>query len=96
MAKLFCSACKHSKYITANGKKQLYCRQREAFGVKPYLPTDATDANECLDFDPEQLRDAFRDNHTYTIQMSKCHLTQKDAAKGLLARDGPHFVSLKP
>lgn len=91
----YCSACKHSKYITANGKKQLYCRQREAWGQKPYLHADATDATECLDFDPERRQDAFRDNRTYMIQMSKCGMTKKDASKGILARDGPQFVSLK-
>ena len=89
MAKLFCSACKHSKYITANGKKQLYCRQREAFGVKPYLPTDATDASECLDFDPERRVDAYKSAERYKSDLHKCGLGLDDARRGRLSTEGP-------
>lgn len=85
--KAYCSACKHSKYITANGKKQLYCRQREAWGQKPYLPTDATDAEECLDYDPENWRDALTDRSNYVHAMKKCGIPLSEEQNGLLSRE---------
>ena len=82
-----CRTCKHSKYVVVNFRKMLRCKQREAWGQKPYLPTDATDAEECLDYDPENWRDALTDRSNYVHAMKKCGIPLSEEQNGLLSRE---------
>ena len=83
----FCSSCRHSKYVLANGIRKLLCKQREAFGQKPYIDTDCTDAEECLDYDPECLHAALTTRPAYLLAMSKCNIPLSEERPGLLANE---------
>lgn len=85
MQSKFCSTCKHSKYVTMRAVRKLLCRQREAFGLNPYINTDCTDAEECLDFDPENWRDDLTTRPNYAHIMKKCGIPLEDEKKGVLA-----------
>ena len=82
---IFCSACNHSRYVVTAGKKKLYCMQREALGISPYLPTNATDARECLDFDPENRMNNLTTRNQYTHSLRKCQIPLEEEKFGLLA-----------
>ena len=83
----YCSSCKHSKYVLANGIRKLLCKQREALGQKPYIDTDCTDAEVCLDYDPEHWRDALTTRSAYLQAMTKCGIPLSEERKGLLAKE---------
>ena len=85
--KLFCSSCRHSKYVVENGMRKLYCPQREAFGLRPYIATDCTDAEECLDFDPERWRESLTTRSAYLQAMSKCEIPLDEERTGLLSQE---------
>ena len=87
MKKKYCSTCRHSKYVLANNIRRLLCRQREAFGQKPYIDTDCTDAEVCLDYDPEQLRAALTTRPAYLQAMTKCSIPLSEERQGLLAKE---------
>ena len=87
MKKKFCSSCRHSKYVVANGIRKLYCPQREAFGMRPYIPTDCTDAEECLDFDPERWRNALTTRPAYLQAMTKCEIPLSEESQVVLANE---------
>ena len=87
--KTYCSQCRHSKYVQIGRYKQLYCRQREAFGQRPYIPPDATMAEDCLDFDPERRQDAYKSAERYKSDLHKCGLGLDDARRGRLSTEGP-------
>ena len=87
MKKKYCSTCRHSKYVLANNIRRLLCRQREAFGQNPYIDTDCTDAEVCLDYDPEQLRAALTTRPAYLQAMTKCDIPLSDERHGLLAHE---------
>jgi len=80
----FCSSCSHSKYVLVKGQKKLFCEQRLAFGMSGYMPADATDAEECLDFDPARRRDALTTRHAYQQAMKDCGIPLEDENNGLL------------
>ena len=82
--KQYCSRCRHSKYVLKNGIKKLLCRQRVAFGQKPYIDTDCTDAEECLDYDPENLRSALTTRKNYREAMSRAGIPLEEEADGIL------------
>ena len=87
MKKKYCSTCRHSKYVLANNIRRLLCRQREAFGQKPYIDTDCTDAEVCLDYDPEHLRAALTTRPAYLQAMTKCGIPLSEERQGLLAKE---------
>lgn len=61
MKKRYCSSCKHSKYVQYTGcGKALKCELDEALGICHTLPTDCTQAEVCLEFDPERAENALR------------------------------------
>ena len=82
--KNYCRKCKHSKYVMRKGVKQLFCEQRLAFGMSGYMPADATDAEECLDYDPEYWRDALTSRHAYQQAMKDCGIPLEDEKEGIL------------
>ena len=83
----YCSSCKHSKYVQANGIRKLLCKQREAFGQRPYVETDCTDAEECLDYDPERWRENLTTRSGYSHIMKKCGVPLEEEKKGVLAQE---------
>jgi len=87
MKKRYCSTCRHSKYVLANGTRKLLCHQRQAFGQNPYIDTACTDAEVCLDYDPEQLRAALTTRPAYLQAMSKCGIPLIEEKYGLLANE---------
>ena len=84
--KNYCRRCKHSKYVVLKGEKKLFCQQRLAFGMSGYMPPDASDAEECLDFDPEQWQDALTTRHAYQQAMKDCGIPLEDEKKGVLCK----------
>ena len=87
MKKKYCSTCRHSKYVLANNIRRLLCRQREAFGQNPYIDTDCTDAEVCLDYDPERLQAALTTRPAYLQAMTKCGIPLSEERQGLLAKE---------
>ena len=87
MKKKYCSTCRHSKYVLANNIRRLLCNQRSAFGQTPYIDTDCTDAEVCLDYDPEHWRDALTTRSAYLQAMTKCGIPLSEERKGLLAKE---------
>ena len=83
----YCSSCRHSRYVQANGIRKLLCRQREAFGQNPYIDTDCTDAEVCLDYDPEQLHSALTTRPAFLQAMTKCGIPLIEEKYGLLANE---------
>ena len=82
----YCSSCKHSKYVQDGfGRQYLRCYQREAFGQRSRIPKDCTDAEECLDYDPERWRDSLTSRSGYKTAMSKMGISMAEADQGLLA-----------
>ena len=81
----YCSSCKHSKYEQDGlGRRYLHCAQREAFGQKPRMPTDSRDAEECLDYVPERMRDALSTRHKYSQMMRDCGIPLSEEKGGVL------------
>ena len=85
MKRTYCSTCRHSKYVQVNNIRKLLCQQRQAFGQKPYLSTDCTAAEDCLDYDPERLSAAFTTRPAYLQAMTKCGIPLSEERHGLLA-----------
>ena len=83
----YCSSCRHSKYMLKNGIKKLLCRQRVAFGQKPYIDTDCTDAEECLDFDPERMKDNLNSRINYLHAMKECKIPLSEEKNGVLVQE---------
>ena len=83
----YCSSCRHSKYVLANNIRKLLCKQREAFGQKPYIDTDCTDAEECLDYDPENWRSNLTTRSGYSHMMKKCGIPLEEEEKGILSSE---------
>ena len=83
---MFCSSCKHSRYVQdGENKKRLYCELRRSWGQKPFLPTDCTDAEDCLEYDKERWRDSLTSRSGYKTAMSKMGIPMAEADEGLLA-----------
>ena len=87
MKKRYCSSCKHSKYVLANGIKKLLCKQRSAFGQNPYIDTVCTDAEVCLDYDPENWRSDLTTRSGYSHMMKKCNIPLEEEEKGILSSE---------
>ena len=87
MQSKFCSTCRHSKYMVANGIRKLLCKQREAFGLNPYINTDCTDAEFCLDYDPENWRDNLTTRSGFLQAMTKCDIPLSEEKKGILSNE---------
>ena len=85
----YCSSCRHSKYILIGDIRRLLCKQRSAFGQNPYIDTACTDAEVCLDYDPERQADNYKSVSRYEADLHKCGLTFKDARRGVLKDTGP-------
>ena len=84
---LYCSQCKFSKYVTIRDQKKLFCQQREAFGQTPYLPTDCTNAETCLEFQPERWRENLTTRSDYISKMKKCKIPLFAESLGRLRRE---------
>ena len=85
MKRKYCSTCRHSKYVLDDKqKRRLHCNQRQAFGQSPYIDTDCTDAEECLDYDPENLRSALTTRKNYREAMSRAGIPLEEEADGIL------------
>ena len=82
----YCSSCRHSKYVVTNNQKRLHCKQREAFGVKPYMDVQATNAEDCLDYYPERIRDALTTRSAFLQAMKKCDIPLSEEQNGILAQ----------
>ena len=88
MKKKFCSSCKHSKYVLDEKKiKRLFCAQRQAFGQRALISTDCTDAEVCLDYDPERWQDALTSRKNYREAMSRAGIPIEEEAKGVLSEE---------
>ena len=85
--KQYCSRCRHSKYVLANNIRKLLCKQREAFGQKPYISTDCTAAEDCLDYDPENWQSNLTTRPAYLQAMTKCGIPLSEEKSGLLAKE---------
>ena len=84
----YCSSCKHSKYEQDGaGRRFLHCYQREALGMKTRIPTDCTDAEECLDYAPERRKDALSSRHQYSQIMRTCGIPLSEEKGGVLAHE---------
>jgi hypothetical protein len=83
----YCSSCRHSKYVFTGGQRKLYCKQREAFGLSPYIPTSCTNAQTCLDFDPENWRTNLNTRSNYSHMMKKCNIPLEEEENGILAQE---------
>ena len=84
---LYCSQCKFSAYVTIHDQKRLFCQQRKAFGQTPYLPTDCTNAESCLEFRPERWRDNLTTRKDYVSKMKKCKIPLFTESLGRLRRE---------
>ena len=83
--RVYCSSCKHSKYEQDGfGRQYLRCYQREAFGQRSRIPKDCTDAEECLDYDPERWRDSLSSRHQYSQRMRDCGISLEEEKGGVL------------
>ena len=83
---MYCSSCRYSKYaLDGLGRLFLRCEQRVAFGLKGRLPTDCTDAEECLDYVPERMRDALSTRHKYSQMMRDCGIPLSEEKGGVLS-----------
>ena len=82
----YCSTCRHSKYVVTNNQKRLHCKQREAFGLKPYMDVNATNAEDCLDYDPERIRDSLTSRSAFLQAMKKCDIPLSEEQNGILAQ----------
>ena len=81
----YCSTCRHSKYVLDDKqRKRLHCNQRQAFGQNPYIDTACTDAEVCLEYDPEHLRDALTTRKNYREAMSRAGIPIEEEADGIL------------
>ena len=77
---VYCSSCKHSKYEQDGaGRRFLHCYQREALGMKTRIPTDCTDAEECLDYMPERRSDAIRDERSFHYALKHAGVRRVDS-----------------
>ena len=85
--KKYCSSCRHAKYVVTAYKKKLLCKQREAFGLKPYMDVNATNAEDCLDYDPERWRDALTNRSGFSHMMKKCGIPLEEEKNGILAQE---------
>ena len=86
----YCSTCKHSKYVDKGDRRKLYCEQREAFYLNPYLDVKSTNAETCLEYDPERIRDCLtKSKGGYLNDLSKCGLLPRDAQEGVLCDNPP-------
>ena len=84
----YCSSCKHSKYVLDEKKiKRLFCAQRQAFGQRALLDTDCTDAEVCLDYDPERWQDALTSRKNYREAMSRAGIPIEEEAEGVLSEE---------
>ena len=84
--KKYCSSCRHSKYVLDEKKiKRLFCAQRKAFGQRALLDTDCTDAEVCLEYDPERMRDALTSRKNYREAMSRAGIAMEEEAEGILS-----------
>ena len=83
--KIFCSSCKHCKYEQDGfGRRFLHCYQREAFGQRARIPLDCRDAEECLEYAPEQWHNALSSRHQFTQRMRSCGIPLEEEEEGVL------------
>ena len=85
-SELFCSQCKFSRYVMLRGQKKLFCHQRVAFGLSPYIPTDCTNAETCLEYQQERWRENLTTRTDYVHKMQKCGIPLFLEKQGRLAR----------
>ena len=85
--KLFCSSCRHSRYVLVKGERKLHCDVLEAFGQRPNLPTDCRNAEDCLEYDRERWRDSLTDRRDYLRKMRKCKIPLFLEKEGVLRRE---------
>ena len=56
MKTTYCSQCNHSRYVPSeDGKNALRCMIAKKAGAPKYMPTDATRATDCSNFEPERV-----------------------------------------
>ena len=67
---MYCSQCKFSKYVIANGRKQLICSQAEEIDGEAYLPTNCKAADSCGAFAPEKAE--YKSYRQWQIECNKC------------------------
>ena len=86
MKKIYCRSCKHSKYDRSRktGRTFLRCELYEALGLRQTLPTNSREAEECLEYDPERIRNALTTRSTYTHTMKECGIPIEEENNGLL------------
>ena len=81
MKKKFCSNCRHSKYVVANGIRGLRCEQLH--DEEDLLPVGWTYATWCPFFRPEKRQ--YRSRSSYKSEMFRCGISMQEEKRGLLA-----------
>ncbi len=85
MTKIFCSQCRHSRYVEVTGLgKRLHCALDNALNIRNTLPTNSTRATDCLEFNPESVHDALKNRASYRVVMRKCGININDEQNGII------------
>ena len=81
-SELFCSQCKFSKYVEADGKRGLRCEQ--LYDEDDLLPVGWTYATWCPFFQAEKRQ--YRSRSSYKSEMFRCGISMQEEKRGLLAQ----------
>ena len=81
MKKKFCSNCRHSNYVVANGTRGLRCELLH--DEEDLLPVGWTYATWCPFFQAEKRQ--YRSRSSYKSEMFRCGISMQEEKRGLLA-----------
>ena len=80
-SQLYCSQCKFSKYVEADGKRGLRCEQLH--DEEDLLPVGWMYATWCPFFQAEKRQ--YRSRSSYKSEMFRCGISMQEEKRGLLA-----------
>ena len=77
---IYCSQCRNSRYVPSeDGKNALRCMIAKKAGAPKYMPTDATRATDCSNFDPERKADVpLKTDKEWKNCLRQCGISQEN------------------
>ncbi len=77
---IYCSQCKNSRYVPSeDGKNALRCMIAKKAGAPKYMPTDATRATDCSNFEPERVENVpIKTDQEWKNCLRQCGISQEN------------------
>jgi len=72
MTKLYCSQCKHSKYIDVEKRRSIQCLAHSTDDEPELLPVSFSHATQCPDFQPEKA--GYKSRKAWLIECKRAGL----------------------